>query len=268
MRDRPFLSIVIPVYEGERVIRRTIDSVQDHAAKLGWPIEIVVGFSRGRDRTADVLSGVCRDWANVAVVDTTEHFGKGGAVRLAMGRTSGRFRCFVDADAGVSFDQVERALELVDDYDIVVGSRYMVGGSAGRRSPGRIVLSRGGNLLMRLFLGLRFADTRAPLKVYRGEVADRLFPALRLDGFGFDTELLFVAGRLGYRIAEFPVRWTPGETSSVRIPRDAVRSIVELLRIRWYWLSGVYDGLHPSEPANRVGGQSRSRDGEAPAIRG
>jgi dolichyl-phosphate beta-glucosyltransferase len=241
--EGPFLSVVIPAFEGERVIRQTIDAVQRHAAKRGWAIEIVVGFSRGRDRTEEVLAAARSDYSNMTVVDTTAEFGKGGAVRGAMAATRGRVRCFIDADGGVSFDQIDGALELLKQYDIAVGSRYMPGGSAGRRPLARVVLSRGGNLLMRLVLGLRSTDTRAPLKVYRGAVADRLFPALRLNGFGFDSEFLFLAGKLGYRIVEFPVEWKSGESSSVRVRRDAVRSIFELFEIRWWWLSGHYAAL-------------------------
>lgn len=240
MNEQPFLSVVIPVFEGERVVRSTIDAVEAHATLRGWPIEIVVGYTRGVDRTGEILDQACRDYPNVSVVDTTEHFGKGGAVRGAMARTTGRVRCFIDADSGVSFDQIDRALELVAEYDIVMGSRYIPGGSAGRRSFGRVVMSRGGNLLMRVFLGLPFADTRAPLKVYRGDVADRLFPMLRLDGFGFDTELLFLAGKLGFRVLEVPVRWESGGETTVRIRRDAVRSVLELFQIKWHWIRGSY----------------------------
>jgi dolichyl-phosphate beta-glucosyltransferase len=239
--DDPFLSVVIPVFEGEHVVRATIEAVQAHAARRGWPIEIVVGYARGNDRTGEILDEACSDYDNVSIVDTTDHFGKGGAVRGAMARTRGSVRCFIDADSGVSFDQVDRALELLAGYDIVIGSRYVPGGSPGRRSLGRIMLSRGGNLLMRAFLRLPFADTRAPLKVYRGEVADCLFPMLRLEGFGFDTELLFLARKLDLRVLEFPVRWESGDETTVKIHRDAVRSLLELLEIKWHWVRGGYD---------------------------
>lgn len=236
----PFLSVVIPVFEGERVIRRTIDAVEEHAARRGWSIEIVVGFSRGRDQTTEILRQACADYENLTVVDTTAHHGKGGAVKGAMARTRGKVRCFIDADNGASFDQIDAALELLDGDDIAIGSRYIPRGSAGKRTISRTILSRGGNLLIRLLLGLRYSDTRAPLKVYRGAVADRLFPALRLSGFGFDSELLFLAEKLGYRIVEFPVRWESGGETTVRVRRDAVRSIAELLQVRWFWWRGRY----------------------------
>ncbi|HSK15291.1 MAG TPA: glycosyltransferase [Gaiellaceae bacterium] len=240
MADGPFLSVVIPVFEGEDIIRGTVEAVKAHASKRGWPIEIVVGFSEGRDGTRRVLAELAGEHSEMRIVDTTAQFGKGGAVRGAMAETRGRARCFIDADNGASFDQVDRGLELLEEHDIAVGSRYVEGGSAGRRTLGRSFLSRGGNLLIRVALGLRGTDTRAPLKVYRGDVADRLFPLLRLNGFGFDSELLFLARKLGYRTVEFPVRWESGERTSVRVPRDAIRSIAELFQIRWHWLVGSY----------------------------
>jgi dolichyl-phosphate beta-glucosyltransferase len=240
MADEPFLSVVIPVFEGEEVIRGTVEAVKSHAAERGWAIEIVVGFSDGRDGTRRLLEELTREHSELSVVETTAQFGKGGAVRGAMAQTRGRARCFIDADNGASFDQVDRGLELLEEHDIAVGSRYVAGGSAGRRTLSRALLSRGGNVLMRIVLGLRGTDTRAPLKVYRGGAADRLFPLLRLNGFGFDSELLFLARKLGYRTVEFPVRWESGERTSVRVPRDAFRSVLELFQIRWNWQVGTY----------------------------
>jgi dolichyl-phosphate beta-glucosyltransferase len=250
--SEPFLSVVIPVYEGERVIRTTIDAVQTHAGRRGWPIEIVVGFSRSRDRTAKILEQAAADYENIRVVETSEHHGKGGAVKGAMAHTRGAVRCFIDADNAASFDQIDAGLHLLDEYDIAIGSRYVPRGSAGKRTLARTILSRGGNLLIRLVLGLRFTDTRAPLKIYRGAVADRLFPALHLSGFGFDSELLFIAKKLGYRVVEFPVRWESGEETTVRVRRDAVRSIAELFKVRWLWLRGSYVRALGSEPEPRA----------------
>ena len=77
MSDDPFLSVVIPVFEGENVVRATIYAVKSHAALRRWPIEIVVGFARGNDRTGEILDEAFSDYDNVSIVDTTDHFGKG-----------------------------------------------------------------------------------------------------------------------------------------------------------------------------------------------
>jgi glycosyltransferase involved in cell wall biosynthesis len=234
------LTIVIPVFEGEHVVAETIDAVRAHATRRGWDVEILVGYSRGRDRTWEVLGSVTARCPDVRVIDTTARFGKGGAVRTLMLLGHGDVRCFIDADNGVSFDQIDAALALLEDCDLVIGSRYIAGGDPGRRSLVRTALSRGGSVLMRVFLGLRYADTRAPLKVFRGPVAVELFSKLRLDSFGFDSELLFLADRHGYRVRELPVRYEPFDETTVHVPAVALRSIMELVEIRWNWVLGRY----------------------------
>ena len=157
-----------------------------------------------------------------------------------MAEAQGEYRCFIDADNGVSFEQIDGAFQLIDQYDIVIGSRYVEGGEHGKRALSRTIMSRGGNLLFRLILGLDYTDTRAPMKLYRGSVADALFPTLRLGGFGFDTELLFLAKRRGFTVREYPVTWDPGDESTANFRRDAIVSILELFQVRWYWLTGRY----------------------------
>jgi dolichyl-phosphate beta-glucosyltransferase len=237
----PFLSIVIPVFRGERVLRQTIDDIEEHVAKQRWSAEIIVAMSRGGgDRTEEVVRQAAIDYGDVLVIDTTARFGKGGAVQQGMAIARGEICCFIDADNGAPFEQIDRALPLLEEHSIVIGSRYVRGGDPGKRSLSRTILSRGGNFLMKAILGLRYTDTRTPLKVFTAPTARHLFRLLRLRGFGFDTELLFLADRLGYSVCEFPVHWRASGKSTVSVPRDAIKSIVELFQIRWYWLRGRY----------------------------
>jgi dolichyl-phosphate beta-glucosyltransferase len=238
--ETPFLSVIIPVYRGEKVIQSTIDAVQSHARERGWDIEIVVGASDGGDRTLDLGREAAAKYDNVVLLDTTGQSGKGGAVKAGMIVARGEVCCFIDADNAVSFDQIDRALPLLDRYDIVIGSRYVLGGDPGRRRLSRTLVSRGGNLLMKLVLGLPHADTRAPLKLFRREVAKRLFAVSRLRGFGFDSEVLFLARRFGYTVYELPVTWKPFPESTVNIRVQVLRSVAELVEIRWGWLRGRY----------------------------
>jgi dolichyl-phosphate beta-glucosyltransferase len=239
-RDAPFLSVVIPVYRGENVIESTIDAVERHAVRRGWTIEVVVAVSGHADRSRELAERAAATHGNVVVLDTTDRFGKGGAVSAGMLVARGDVCCFIDADNGASFDQVDRALPLLDEYDVVIGSRYVVGGDPGRRTFARTLVSRGGNLLMKLLLRLPYEDTRAPLKVFRREAAKDLFGASRLAGFGFDSEVLFIARTRGYRVYELPVAWEPFAESTVNVRVEVVRSILELVQIRWNALRGRY----------------------------
>lgn len=237
---RPFLSVVIPAYRSEKVIGSTIEAVEQHANQRRWEIEVIVAASGSGDRTRDIAQEAAVSYGNVVVLDTTEQFGKGGAVKAGMAAARGEICSFIDADNGVSFEQIDRALPLLGRYDIVIGSRYLPGGDPGRRSILRTLVSRGGNLLMQLALGLPYADTRAPLKVFRRDVAKRLFGASQLRGFGFDSEVLFLAGRLGYTVYELPVTWHPLEETTVNVRVEVVRSLLELLQVRWNWVRGRY----------------------------
>jgi len=238
--NRPFLSVVIPVYRGEKVISSTIEAIERHASERQWEIEIILATSEGGDRTLELGREAVARYDNVHLLDTTAQFGKGGAVKAGMMAARGDVCAFIDADNAAPFEQIEKGLPLLGRYDIVIGSRYVPGGDPGRRRLSRTVVSRAGNLAIKLVLGLPYADTRAPLKIFRGEVAKRLFAASRLRGFGFDSEVLFLAKRFGYSVAELPVSWQPFEESTVNVRVEVFRSVAELIQVRWNWLRGRY----------------------------
>ena len=237
----PYLSVVIPAVRASRFIVSTLAAVDGHSRKREWQVEIILTVQRaGTDGTREALSRIESKYENLEIIEVDHEPGKGWAIKHGMSKARGEYRCFIDADNGAPFEQIDGALKLIEEFDIVIGSRYMRGGEHGKRSLAKTILSRGGNLMFRLVLGLKFTDTRAPLKLYRGVAADRLFPLLRISEFGFDTELLFLAQRFGYTITEYPVRWEAGDETTVNFRTEAVRSNLELFQIRWYWWRGYY----------------------------
>ena len=239
MSKSPYLSVVIAAYGSASFIRSTLEAVSAHLAERGWEAEVLPVVDRN-DPAAGPVDEFASGQPVVRPIWIDHRAGKGASIRLGMSEAQGEYRCFIDADNGVSFEQIDGAFGLIDRYDIVIGSRYMEGGRHGKRALSKTIMSRGGNLLFRLILGLVYTDTRAPMKLYRGSVADVLFPTLRLGGFGFDTELLFLAKRRGFTVREYPVTWDPGDESTVNFRRDAIVSILELFQVRWYWLAGRY----------------------------
>jgi glycosyltransferase involved in cell wall biosynthesis len=239
MSKDPYLSVIISAYGSANFIWSTLEAVTGHLAERGWDAEVLPVVDRN-----DLVVVLVDDFASkhpvVRPVLIDHAAGKGRAIQQGMAKARGEYRCFIDADNGVSFEQIDGAFELIDRYDIVIGSRYREGGVHGKRALSKTIMSRGGNLLFRLILGLDYTDTRAPMKLYRGSVADALFPKLRLTGFGFDTELLFLAKRRGFTVREYPVTWDPGVESTANFRRDAIVSILELFQVRWYWLTGRY----------------------------
>jgi dolichyl-phosphate beta-glucosyltransferase len=96
------------------------------------------------------------------------------------------------------------------------------------------------NLLVRLITGLKVRDTQCGLKLFRRAVTRRAFEQQRVEGFGFDPELLFLIERLGGKVVEVPVRWNDNPATKVHFLRDATRMAVELVLLRWRWALGKY----------------------------
>jgi hypothetical protein len=124
---------------------------------------------------------------------------------------------------------------------VVIGSRALdrsliaVHQSWFREAAGRVF-----NLLVRLLTGLPFRDTQCGFKLFEAGAAREVFRRQRLERFGFDVEVLFIARRLGYRTVEIPVRWSHSEGTKVSMLRDSLDSFLDLLRIRWHQLRGSY----------------------------
>jgi hypothetical protein len=112
-----------------------------------------------------------------------------------------------------------------------------------RQAFGRIF-----NLVLRLILGLRFADTQCGFKAFRRDAAQRIFPLQKIERWAFDPEILFLAGRTGLPVEEVPVLWAHSEGTRLHPFRDGMRMFVEVLRIRWYAMTGEYAAAGVATP--------------------
>lgn len=234
------LSIVVPAYNEAGAIRAgrlaAVASWRD-AHRPG--AEIVVVDDGSTDDTAEAAREVLAGDADRVL--TIDHGGKAAAVAAGFRAARGAVVLFTDMDLATPIADADGLLEALDrGADVAIGSRGLHRAGA---PPGRRVLSTGQVLLRVLLLGMPLRDTQCGFKAFRRDVALDLLDRLRvyaprraaLDGpsvtSGFDVELLFVAQRRGYRIAEVPVRWHYAHTSRVGLRRDARRGVVDLLRI-------------------------------------
>lgn len=242
------LSVIIPARDEERRLPLSLEAVATHLSVLECECEVIVVDAGSKDATAAVAASYRDRIPNlrvISVADTGSRNNKGLAVRTGMLAASGEIRCFVDSDNGAPFDQIDALLPLLGEYDVVIGSRYVPGGDPGRRSVPRRIVSRGGNLVFRLLLGIRQQDTHCPLKLYSAEAARMLFGLSRIDGLGFDVEVLAIAAANGLRVAEVPVHWNDVEGSTVRM-RTVLEAFAEVARIRRGFRDGVYSHEAPS----------------------
>ena len=204
---------------------------------------MVVVDDGSTDGTVAVAEEFCRSHPAVRLLKNPGNRGKGFSVRHGMLDAKGDWVLFSDADLSAPIEELDKLLEAAEAQGaaVAIGSRALdrsliaVRQSFLRESAGRVF-----NLLMQLLTGLRFRDTQCGFKLFEARAAREVFRRQRLERFGFDAEVLFIARRLGYRTVEVPVRWSHSEGTKVSMFRDSLNMFLDLLRIRWNHMRGRY----------------------------
>jgi dolichyl-phosphate beta-glucosyltransferase len=236
MTSLPELSVVIPAYNEERRLPPTLDRLRAYLGAGPLTHEIVVVDDGSRDSTSDVARA-----HGATVVRNDTNRGKGYAARRGMLLARGRRRLMTDADLSTPIEDLPRLLARLDDgYDVAIASRALPGSNVEvRQSAYREVMGRVFNLCVRVLAVPGLHDTQCGFKLFTAEAAEASFEPLRLDGFSFDVETLFIARRRGFRIAEVPVTWRNDEASRVG-PMNGFRAFLDLARIRANGWRGFY----------------------------
>ena len=244
MSERPpELSVIIPAYNEETRLGPTLARICDYfAGRAMGPadLEIIVVDDGSTDGTAQVAQDCAREIASLRVVSNRTNHGKGYSVRQGMLEARGRIALFTDADLSTPIEEFEKVLAAIEaGNDVAIGSRAVdrsliaVHQSRLREVAGMIFTG-----FVRLMTGLPFHDTQCGFKAFVRERCRIIFEQQRIEWFGFDPEILFLARRHGLRTAEVPVRWAHDPGTKIRVVSDSLRMLGDLLRIRWNWLLG------------------------------
>jgi glycosyltransferase involved in cell wall biosynthesis len=227
------VDIVIPVLDEARVVGRSVRRVHEFCRRrLPYNWRIVVAENGSRDRTAEVAREVAAALDRVDVL-ALDQPGRGRALRAAWSTSRADIVAYTDVDLSTALDGFLPLLRaLVEDrYDLAVGSRLRRE-SRTARSRHRQLISRAYNALLRAALGVGFSDAQTGFKALTREVVIEVVPLVEDDSWFFDTELLVLAERLGYRIADIPVVWVEGDDSHVRLVRTAWDDLKAVARLR------------------------------------
>jgi dolichyl-phosphate beta-glucosyltransferase len=154
----------------------------------------------------------------------------------------GKYILFADADNSTPVEETEKFLQKIVDegYDMAIGSRASEGSTEASRSLLRRTLSNMLRFMVHNIFQLKVSDTQCGFKMYKHDVAHRLHAAQTCDGFTFDLEILYLASKLGYRIAEIPVQWVDAPFSKVDALKVTRNFLRDLLIIKLNDLRGVY----------------------------
>jgi dolichyl-phosphate beta-glucosyltransferase len=246
MKPRPELSIVIPAFNEEARLGPTLEAYLAYCRQTARRVEVIVVDDGSLDRTSAVVNSCAARHPEVRLIRLAENQGKGQAVRSGVVNAQGRRILFADADGATPLSEVERLEAAIDGgADVAIGSRALhdqsvkVQARLYRRMMGRIFHG-----LVELLTVPRVKDTQCGFKLFQGPVAHDLFSRMRIRGFSFDVEVLMMAQRRGYSIAEVPVNWTHQPGSKVNLVVDSIRMLRDLFIIRGRYLSGQYNSPH------------------------
>ena len=235
---RRSISIIIPAYNEEKRLPSTLTALQAYLATTSWEFtEIVVVDDGSRDGTAEVARA-----AGVHVLQNPGNRGKGYSVRHGMLKAQGDWLLFSDADLSTPVEELDKLWAAIEREraQAAIGSRDLDRSLIGVRQP--LFRELGGrffNLVIRLITGLPFHDTQCGFKLFEGAAAREIFRRQRVERFGFDVEVLFIAQGLGYRSLEVPVRWNDVAGTKVKM-LGALAAFLDPVKVRWNGLTGKY----------------------------
>jgi dolichyl-phosphate beta-glucosyltransferase len=237
----PEFSIIVPAYNEERRLPETLKGIAAYIRISGREAEILVVDDGSTDRTAAIANSFRDKFPAFQVLSNGVNRGKGYSVRHGMLEARGRIVLFTDADLSAPIEEADKLFAALETHDVAIGSRALDRGlisihqSRFREFAGIIF-----NTIVRLCLRLPFVDTQCGFKAFRREPCRIIFEQQRVERFGFDPELLYLARRHGLRAVEIPVRWGHSPATKVSMFRDSLQMFLDVLIIRWNAIAGRY----------------------------
>lgn len=235
---RRSISIVIPAYNEQKRLPSTLQTVACYLEKTAWEFcEILVVDDGSSDSTAEVARK-----AGARLLQNPGNRGKGYSVRHGMLKAQGDWILFTDADLSTPIEELEKLWRVTESEhaQAAIGSRDLDRSLVGIRQP--LFREMGGrffNLVIRMVTGLPFHDTQCGFKLFEAAAAREIFKRQRVERFGFDVEVLYIAQHLGYRTLEVPVRWNDVAGTKVKM-LSAVAAFLDPVKVRWNGITGKY----------------------------
>ena len=229
------VDIIIPVYYGnvdeiEPSIKKQIPFYNKHLKDYNW--RIVIGVNGKKDKILDLAKKLSKKYKNVKYHYTSKP-GRGATLKDSWVNTNANIVSYMDVDLSTNLRCFPRLLnEFKKGYDVVVGSKYISGANI-QRIPLRYIISKFYNkVFTKLFLGARFSDAQCGFKSMRKDVAVKLMPKIKDDGWFWDTEMLYLAQKYKYKVREIPVDWVEDPNSGVKMTKTIILFLRNMISLR------------------------------------
>jgi len=242
--EKIYLSIIIPAYNEEKRIGRTLLEIDSYLTQQDYSYEIIVISDGAKDKTVQIVNKFTEMIKNLRIIDNKKNHGKGWVVRQGMMEAKGKYCLFMDADNATTIDHFEKMIPFFKKgYQVVIGSRDKKDAAGAEQAVAQSFFKRQlgnfGNLLIQLMVVPGVWDTQCGFKAFTNKASKDIFERCLIDRWGFDIEVLALAKKLGHRIGMIPVNWINDPSSHVGW-KGYLRTFWELLRIRWNFIIGRY----------------------------
>lgn len=253
-KTTPYLSLIIPAFNEEQRIRKTLSAVYPYLKAQPYEWELLVVLDGPSDDTLAEIESFAAGKERICWIDRKQNRGKGYSVREGMLRGRGEIRLFSDADNSTDISHFEQMIPLFEKgYDVVICSRDHKDVEGARQAVPQPFLKRllgnAGNVFIQLLAVPGVWDTQCGFKAFTAEAAERIFSVSLIDRWGFDVEVLALARRFGYKTAMIPANWIDDAETHVRLDHY-LGTFWETLKVRWNLLTGAYDQSISVKSAN------------------
>lgn len=240
-----YLSVIIPAYNEENRITKTLKAISSYLQKQPYSYEILAVCDGPKDRTADVIRDLKTEIPNLNLIDRKKNMGKGYSVKEGMLDAKGKIRLFTDADNSTDISYFEKMRPLFDKgYDIVISTRDS------KDAPGagqdvsqpwhKRLMGNMGNLYIQIMAVPGIWDTQNGFKAFRGPAAEKIFSLTKINRWAFDIEALALARKFNYKIGIVPIHWINDPQSHVSLTAY-FKVLLDVLKIRWNLTRGKYN---------------------------
>jgi dolichyl-phosphate beta-glucosyltransferase len=246
-------SFIIPAYNESERLSASLPKVLDYVRRQQYHAEVVVVNDGSTDDTADVVRRFAALHPEIRLLENPGNRGKGYSVRNGMLQAHGDVLLFTDADLSSPIYEADKLFQAIaEGADIAIGSRWLQRELQTERQPWyRQLYGRLFNVGLKIVLGLKYHDTQCGFKAFTHAAAHAVFTRQHIERWGFDPELLFLADKFKLRTVEVPVEWAHDHRSRINPLRDGLNMGVEMLKVRWNDMRGVYQ--HPAAAIDAPG---------------
>jgi glycosyltransferase involved in cell wall biosynthesis len=238
-----YYSFIIPAYNESERLATSLPKVFAYIRERQIQAEVIVVNDGSSDGTAEIARSFASRYPATRLLENPGNRGKGYSVRNGMLHAHGDVLLFTDADLSSPIYEATKLFAAIEGgAEVAIGSRWLEAGLQTERQPWyRQLYGRLFNLALRIVLGLKYRDTQCGFKAFTRAAARTVFSRQRVERWGFDPELLFLANKFKLRTVEVAVEWAHDHRSKINPIRDGLKMGVEVLAVRWNDLRGLYE---------------------------